>query len=417
MDTETLPEMHPRTIVTTPLPHPRVLLVFDPRFDEVGAMLRGIAEYEQGNGPWTFFLDDEARAETDPGWLLQHDWSGVISRHTTPMLAQACVERAIPLVDLNDTPAFSGISKIRPANTSIGRLGAEHLLDAGFRTFAYSGFANASWSRERASGFVQAVEQAGFSCVVHDVDYPGELSPAWDRRQQQELMVWLRRLPRPCAVMACCDLRALQLLAAARTAGLQVPEELAVLGANNDVVRCELASPPLSSVAASPTEAGRQAARLLGRLMAGTLVVPADLRIEPTGVITRGSTDVLAVTDQGVAAALRYIRAHACKGINVDQVLPHAVMSRAQLEKKFRQHLGRSPQAEIRRVQVLSIRQLLVETDLPLKHIAELTGFDYMEYMSVVFKRLAGLTPGAYRRQYRRAGSAGRERPPLSQLL
>lgn len=414
MDTDTLPELERLDGATATGRHPRVLLVFDTRFDDSSAMLRGIAEYEQRNGPWAVFFDDTARAEIDPHWLLQQDWDGVISRHTTPMLAQACVERRIPLIDLNDSPAFAGISKIRPSNTSIGRLGAEHLLAAGFRSFAFCGFANAGWSRERSNGFVQALTHAGFPCLLQDVDFPGELSPEWDQEQQASLALWMENLPRPSAIMACNDLRALQVLAAARASGRQVPEELAVLGANNDMVRCELANPPLSSVAGNPVVAGRQAAALLSRLMAGELTAAADVRIEPAGVVTRRSTDVLSVAHPGVAAALRYIRAHACEGINVDQVLPHAAMSRAQIERKFRQHLGRSPQAEIRRVQVLKIRQLLCDGDLPLKCIAELTGFDYMEYMSVVFKRTTGLSPGAYRRRHRTIAPARPEQCPSS---
>jgi LacI family transcriptional regulator len=201
--------------------------------------------------------------------------------------------------------------------------------------------------------------------------------------------------------MTCHDMRALQVLAAANNAGLRVPEDVAILGVNNDTIRCELATPPLSSVATSPTVAGRKAAELLARIMAGDETAKTEIRIEPDGVVVRRSSDMLAVPDKGVAAALRFIREHACDGINVDQVLPHAAMSRAQIEKKFREYLGRSPQAEIRRVQVLKIRQLLAETELPLKHIAELTGFEYMEYMSYVFKRAVGMSPGAYRRSVR----------------
>ncbi|HLP02922.1 MAG TPA: DNA-binding transcriptional regulator [Opitutaceae bacterium] len=386
---------------------PRVLLVFDTRLEEAAAMLRGIAEYEREHGAWTVFFDDMAHAESDPDWLLGNHWDGVISRHTTPMLAQVCVERTIPLVDLNDSPAFAGIAKIRPANPGIGKLGAEHLLNAGFRSFAFSGFSNEGWARERRLGFVEALAPTGFPCVVHEVEYPGTLTPDWDRQQQALLAEWLRRLPGATAVMACNDMRALQVLAAANTLMLSIPDELAVLGANNDVVRCELAQPSLSSVATNPTQAGRKAAELLAQLMAGSRDgAPADIRIEPAGVVSRRSTDVLAVTDKVVAAAIAYIRAHACEGINVDQVLQHVAMSRAQIEKKFRQHLGRSPQAEIRRVQIQRIKQLLIETDLPLKRIAEMTGFDYMEYMSAVFKRTTGLTPGACRRLFRGGGAA-----------
>lgn len=380
---------------------PRVLLIFDPRIEETAAILHGITEIGHQVGPWAYFFDDEARAAVDRGWLCENDWAGVISRHTTPMLVETCRERRIPLVDLNDSPANHGITKIRPANPSIGRIGAEHLLNGGFRNFAFCGYDNTNWSQERCAGFTQAIKQAGFTCLVHNTSYPGVLSPEWDRSEAQKLTEWFKQLPLPTAIMTCHDMRALQVLAAANNAGLRVPEDVAILGVNNDTIRCELATPPLSSVATSPTVAGRKAAELLARIMAGDETAKTEIRIEPDGVVVRRSSDMLAVPDKGVAAALRFIREHACDGINVDQVLPHAAMSRAQIEKKFREYLGRSPQAEIRRVQVLKIRQLLAETELPLKHIAELTGFEYMEYMSYVFKRAVGMSPGAYRRSVR----------------
>jgi len=174
-------------------------------------------------------------------------------------------------------------------------------------------------------------------------------------------------------------------------------------------VRCELSSPPLTSVAPGAYQAGFRAAEHLARRLADRCTPVCDLRIEPAGIVARRSTDVLAIPDRAVAAAVRYIAEHACEGLTVPEVLPHAAVSRAQLEKKFRQHLGRSPQAEIRRVQVARIRQLLADTDLPLKSIAELTGFDYMEYMCVVFRRLTGETPGTYRRSRQPRNRAAHE--------
>ena len=199
-------------------------------------------------------------------------------------------------------------------------------------------------------------------------------------------------LPKPAGVMACNDLRAQQLIAVAHASGLLVPEEVAILGANNEPIRCELAYPPLSSVSPNAFQSGYRAAEMLAQLMAGQTPESVDVRIEPLGVATRPSTDVLAIEDRSVAAALNLIRQRACLGVTVDEVVRHAHASRSQLEKKFRRHLGRSPQAEIRRVQVAKIKQLLVDTDYPLKKIAELAGFEHVEYMSVVFKRTP-LTP------------------------
>jgi LacI family transcriptional regulator len=302
-------------------------------------------------------------------------------------------------VDLNDTPPFAGVPKIRPDNVAMGHLGAEHFIERGFRHFGFCGFSNEEWAKERRNGFVEALGLAGHTCELLEVNYPGDLTPFWDVEQTETIAAWLQSLPQPVGVMASLDMQALQVISAAQSIGLLVPEEVAVLGANNDPIRCELAYPPLSSVAANPFQSGYQAAQLLTEMMAGRKPKDLDRRVEPVAVVTRPSTDVLAIEDKNIAAALGFIRQRACQGITVDEVAKHAFASRSQLEKKFRRHLGHSPQAEIRRVQVAKIRQLLIETDFPLKRIAELTGFEHVEYMCVVFKRLAGGSPGEYRRR------------------
>jgi LacI family transcriptional regulator len=361
-----------------------VLLVFLTRFEECMAMLKGIAHYERTHQLWRAFHDDEARAETDPRWLRSKKWHGVISRHTTPALVQTCAELKLPLVDLNDSAPFPGVPKVRPDN---------------YRSFGFCGFGNNGWACERRDGYVEALRLAGHECDIFDVNYPGDLTPFWDAEQIAAIAAWLKRLPKPVGIMTCHDMRALQVVSAAQNSGLLVPEEVAVLGANNDTIRCDLAYPPLSSVCPNAFQSGYCAADTLAEMIAGRKPQTLDRRIEPLGVVTRPSTDVLAIEDKNVATALSFIRERACQGITVDQVLKHAFASRSQLEKKFRRHLGRSPQAEIRRVQVAKIRQLLLETDFPLKRIAELTGFEHVEYMCVVFKRLTGDSPGVYRKK------------------
>jgi LacI family transcriptional regulator len=376
-----------------------VLLVFLTRFEESMAMLKGIANYERTHQLWAAFHDDQARAETEPHWLRSKKWHGVISRHTTPGLVKVCAELKIPLVDLNDIPPYPGVPKIRPDNVSLGHLGAEHFLERGHQRFGFAGFSNDGWSCERRDGFVEALRLAGRECDVFDVNYPGDLTPVWDVEQITALAAWLKRIPKPAGIMACMDLRAQQIISAAQDSDILVPEEIAVLGVNNDPIRCELTYPPLSSVVPNAFQSGYRAAEVLAEMLAGRKPKNYDQRIEPIGVVTRPSTDALAIDDRNVAAALSFIRQHAYQGITVDEVVRHAHASRSQLEKKFRHHLGRSPQAEIRRAQVGKIRQLLIETDFPLKKIAELTGFEHVEYMCVLFKRLTGDSPGVCRKK------------------
>ncbi|AOS43559.1 Xylose operon regulatory protein [Lacunisphaera limnophila] len=378
---------------------PQVLLIFQTRFEECTAMLKGIAHFERSHQLWIGFLDDEARAEQDPQWLRSKRWDGVISRHTTAGLAQMCAELKLPLVDLNDSEPFAGVPKIRPDNVGLGHLGAEHFIERGYQHFGFAGFANNGWSRERRDGFTEALRLAGKTCDVFDVNYPGDYTPFWDTQQIDALVRWLTGLPRPVGIMACNDMRAQQVISAAHACDILVPEEVAVLGANNEPIRCELAYPPLSSVSPNAFQSGYKAAEVLAGLMNQQPPDSFDLRIEPVGVAVRPSTDVLAIDDRSVTTALSYIRQKACSGLSVDTVVKIAHASRSQLEKKFRRYLGRSPQAEIRRVQVAKIKQLLMETDYPLKRIADMTGFEHVEYMSVVFKRLTGDSPGGFRKR------------------
>jgi LacI family transcriptional regulator len=367
------------------------------RFEESARTLQGIVQYERSHRQWLTFLDDEARAAREPGWLAGEKWQGVISRHTSPLLVEHCAKMNIPLVDLDDASGYPEVPKIRPDNAAVGYTGAEHFLERGFRHFAFCGFSNESWSCERRDAFVQALHLAGHPCDVFDVEYPGLITPEWNAGQMTKLTKWLRGLPKPTAIMACVDVRAFQVLNAAQNAELLVPEEIAVLGVNNDSMRCELSYPPLSSVSLDAYQSGYLAAQTLDTLLRREKPERNDTRISPLGVVTRLSTDILAVGDKHVAAALSFIRQNACKGTGVDEVLKHVAASRSQLEKRFRRCIGRSPQAEIRRVQLQRVKELLVETDFPLKTIASMTGFEHLEYMSVVFKRATKETPGRFR--------------------
>jgi LacI family transcriptional regulator len=188
-----------------------------------------------------------------------------------------------------------------------------------------------------------------------------------------------------------------------------VPNEVAILGVNNDYLRCAFGNPPLSSVATDRQLAGYRAAELLDQMMVtGRATGNEDVRIDPIRVVVRHSTDVLAIEDRATCAAIHYIRQFACQGITAEDVAKHVGVSRHVLERKFRHLLGRSAHAEIRQIQVARIKQLLVETDLPLKNIADLVGIMHTEYVNVMFSRHVGMTPGMYRREHQPRQSESR---------
>ena len=204
-------------------------------------------------------------------------------------------------------------------------------------------------------------------------------------------------LKKPVGIFATNDLRGQHVLDACARDDCAVPEEVAVIGVDNDELLCSLCSPPLSSVIPNPERIGYEAAAWLDRMLRGEMPTVREIEIPPKGIAVRQSSDVFAVSDPVIVSALRFIREHACEGTTVQELLDHLCVSRSWLEKKFRKLLGRSPQAEIRNVQVKRCKELLRTTDLSLEKIAALTGFVHPEYMSVVFKREVGTTPGQFR--------------------
>jgi LacI family transcriptional regulator len=360
----------------------------------------GIARYVRSHRPWSMFLEQRELGASPPTWLKRRRWDGIISRPTDRRLAAMFRAMGVPVVDLNDQHDDLGLPRIHSDDAAIGRLAAQHLIERGFRQFAFCGFAGERWAAGRREGCVDALHAAGFACAVHESYWRGPMAQEWDR-EQDRIARWLARLPRPVGVVACNDLRGQHVLDACGRAGLAVPEDFAVIGVDDDDLLCEMCDPPLSTVVPGAERIGYEAAELLDRLMAGGAAPAAERRVEPLGVVTRQSTDVLAIPDADVSAAVRYIRERACEGARVGDVLRHIPLSRSLLERRFRKYLGRSPQAEIRLVQVKRVKQLLAETDLPLRAIADLSGFDHVEYLSVVFKRLTGLSPGKYRESVR----------------
>jgi LacI family transcriptional regulator len=377
---------------------PRVALIVEMSGIYGRRIMEGVSRYLRSHRPWSVFLEQRELRAPPPPWLLTRRWDGIICRSTTRELAQAIRRRKIPAVDLNDLYGGLGLPRIWSDMYAIGRLGAEHLLDRGFRNFAFCGFNDQTWSALRRDGFRDAVARLGHSCNVYESPWHGRNAPQWDK-DQDRIAAWIRSLPTPLGLMACNDVRGQQTLNACRSVDVAVPEGVAVVGVDDEEVLCDLCDPPLSSVIPNPERIGHEAAELLDHLMQGGVAPFQEKAVPPLGVRTRQSSDVSGIEDPDVAAAVTFIRERACHGVSVEQVVEHVVISRSQLERRFRKCLGRSPQAEIRRVQLRRVTQLLAETNLTLESIANLTGFEHPEYLCVVFKRMTGQTPREYRRE------------------
>ncbi len=361
-------------------------------------LLSGIVSYIRSSESWSVYLPEQHRGATPPSWLSAWKGDGVIARIETPAIARAVRKLKMPVVDVSAARHVPSIPWVETDDAAIARLAMQHFRDRGFRHFAFCGEPEFNWSNWRKDAFVEAALSAGLQCNVFDAKQRGSRGYSLSR-ERKRLGKWIQSLPRPVAVFACYDIKAQQILDTCRELQIRVPDELALLGVDNDELICELCTPPLSSVIPSAHKTGREAARLLDLVMSGKKVDTLAHLIEPTGVATRLSSDVLAIDDPDVAAALNYIKDHACEGINVNEVLKHVPLSRRVLEKRFRNLVGRTPHQEITRRRVERIRQLLVETDLSLFQISQRTGFQSEEYMSVTFRRAMKVPPATYRRE------------------
>lgn len=375
----------------------QVALLFEANNAYARGLLVGIGDYSLSHGPWSVHYAELGPTEDPPPWLRAWRGDGIVVRGENCRLARAVARLSCPVVDLTPSRLLPRAPWVKSDDNAIAWLAAQHFLERGFRHFAFCGDDRFPWSQRRGERFGLHVRGAGHA---HHVFEPGTRP----RERNSEVEVgaignWLTSLPKPVAVFACYDNRGQQVLEACRRTGLSVPEEVAVLGVDNDEVLCALSPPPLSSITLNPRRAGWEAAALLSLLMRGERLPPAAHLIPPVSVATRQSTDVLAVADPKIAAALRFIREHACTGIGVSDVLRHCPMARRALETRFRKLLGRTPREEILRVQLNRVKELLVGTELPMWQIAERTGFD-PEYLSVVFKQQTDHAPSEYRKKF-----------------
>ncbi|MEZ6041003.1 MAG: DNA-binding transcriptional regulator [Planctomycetaceae bacterium] len=363
-------------------------------------IIDGVISFVRQTGNWSVYLPEQERGARPPDWLNRWKGDGIIARVENTSIARAVQKTKLPTVDISAGRFLSGVPWVETDDSTIAMLAAEHLIERGFQHLAFCGDPGFNWSFMRQTQFEQSALAAGCTCDIHNSISRMDTDYSWNR-DRRKLRSWLRRLPRPVGIMACYDIKAQQLLSICRDEEIRVPEEVAVIGVDNDRRLCELCDPPLSSVVPNSWKTGYQAASLLNQMMSGRMVDQCGHLIAPIGIETRQSTDILAIDDDHVSAAVRFIRSRACEGIDVSDVLKAVPLSRRVLESRFRTLVGRTPHAEITRVRIDRVKTLLRETEQPLASIAQAAGFRHVEYLSVAFRKATGRTPREYRRLVR----------------
>lgn len=376
----------------------RIALIIDAAAAPQRAIVRGIAEHARTGAGWSFIL----RPPDTPDLIEQireADCAGAIAQVADDAMARQLIDLAIPVVNVDDRGAGDRLPTVRFNSEAIGQLAFEHLTERGLERLAYVGRPGTPRSDAQGQAFIDAARRAGMACQVY---LPPDDPPGRWLVELTHLARWLVALDKPVGVFACCDERARDVLDAAGRAPARVPDDLAVLGVNDDALYHGLTTPPLSSVRVPGETAGRRAAALLADLMRGKPAPTEPIELDPVGVSARQSSDIMALADPEVGAAVRYIRDNASRPIQVGDVLDAVTISRRSLERRFQQQIGRSPQAEIQRMRLQLARSLLAETDLAMPDIARRSGFKNADRLAAVFRQVEHTTPSHYRKQYRR---------------
>lgn len=391
-------------------------------------MIEGIARYSRLHGPWSMYFEPQGLGAAPPKWLSTWGGDGILARIDDQIMADAVLATRLPAIDLRGRLPELKIPFIGGDNETITRLAFEHLRDRGLSDFAFCGVPAGQMRTLdlRKQQFVQHVEAAGFACDIHtgeptssskrrpssnrqiqDAGTPGIPTADFGTRgweeEQTELASWVESLPKPVGIMACHDPRGYQLVDACRRASVRVPDQAAIVAVDNDPVLCLMANPPMTSIDPDGIRIGYEAASWLHRMIIGEPGPEGPVLIKPRALVARRSSDMLAIDDPDIAKAVRFIRDHACEGIQVDSVVRHVSMSRSVFERRFKQILGRTPKAELLRIQIDRSRQLLNETDLALAAIARQSGFSNEKYFSDAFFRQTGQRPTEFRRESRPA--------------
>lgn len=360
-------------------------------------VLRGIARFVRTRGSWSTIVDERVLTEPVPRWLQEWKGDGIICRANDETIIDFAMLSKIPVVCLGEE-ILEGVPTVAADDELISQRAADHMFTCRLSKFAFAGVKDKVWSELRKEAFTRIIRDSGMECPCFELNVTAEPHRSWDRDQRM-LGDWIETLPIPTGIFAAYDVLGLQTINACHAIGRLVPDEVAVMGVDNNEALCDLADPPMTSVSQDFEGIGFAAARLLDRVITGDAPMDSREVIGPLNVVVRQSTDMIVVPDEDVAMALRYIRENAYRRLSVDQIADYVNLTRRTLERRFAQFIQRSPKEEILRVQVNRVKELLVESDYSLEEIAALTGFNHVSHMCVLFKKRANVSPGQYRRK------------------
>lgn len=360
-------------------------------------LICGITRYSRINGHWSFYREPSGLKSSIPR-LKNWGANGIIMRNS--QIKKELLNLKLPtILVLHDTTRPDYLPAVVTDSKGIAKMASEHLLSKGLKNFAFCGFDSYEWSNSRKLNFKTFIEEAGYRVYIYRQSSKKKIQN-WES-EQTKVLNWVRSLPKPVGIMACNDDRGQHILEVCKLADIKVPEEVAVIGVDNDPMVCELGDPPLTSIALNTEPAGYAAAQLLDKLMSGEKMCGQEILVTATYLVQRQSTDLLAVGDDEVVKALQFIKSNAKNKILVNDVVNSTMLSRRNLELRFRKTIHRSIQQQIRFVRIESISKLLSETDLSIAEISSLFNFTDIEHISRYFKKEKGISLKQFRKSHR----------------
>lgn len=372
----------------------RVVLLVETSREYGRQLISGIVRYSILNGPWSFYkepIDLRSSIRSLTNWKPD----GIIMRDT--LITKALLRLKIPKIfSIHCSSYPKNLPVITSDSCAIGKMASEHLIEKGFKNLAFCGFDGYDWSDGRKLFFCRFNNEAGY--YTHTYSTPKNIRSYDWGKEERHVREWIKSLPKPVGILACNDDRGQDLLEVCKFTGFKIPEDVAVIGVDNDPMVCQIGDPTLTSIALNAESAGYEAAKLLDQLMNGEKMKGQQIVITPSHIIQRQSTDILAVSDPELASAIRFIKENAKNKIRIEDVLKTTTISRRALEQRFRKILHRSIYSQIRRVRVELISKLLIETDLPISQVTSLFNFTDMEHISRYFKREKGMGLRQFRR-------------------
>jgi LacI family transcriptional regulator len=363
-------------------------------------LLRGISRFNQERRAWSTYFQPQGLGDPTPPWLATWAGDGILARIENRQLARDVIAAGIPTINLRHSLRDLHIPFIGADNPKVAEIGAEHLLSRGYQHFGFCGFAREDLKgfRTRGECFRKIVLDAGFTCGLYARAQAIQHTKSWEQDQRQ-LAKWLLSLPKPAGILAANDDLGFLVLDACQRAALRVPEDIGVIGVDNDEFLCELSVPKLSSIRINSEATGYRAAQLLDEWISTGVLPNTEAGTPPNGLVVRQSSDILATNDEVVLGAATFIRENACKTITVEDVVRNVGISRTSLEYRFKKVVRHSIHEEIHKIRIQRAKDLLTKTDLPIKWIAEETGFKSPQYLTRIIRGATGKTPAGFRRE------------------